>query len=112
VDLVITEDSDFLCQSIQNIMFKYANGSGMLVLRQDLGAMELQDKSLSLPDFSTTMIAIMFVSIGCDYCESLPGVGPVSARNIVSEVFARRKSTVGLSFARSLTSCTASVAVH
>ena len=91
VDLVITEDSDLLCQNIQNIMFKYANGSGMLVLRQDLGAMELREKSLSLPDFDTTMIAIMFVSIGCDYCDSLPGIGPVTARNVVSEVFSRRE---------------------
>lgn len=95
VDLVITEDSDLLCQSIHSLMFKYANGSGMLVLRQDLGAMEIQDKSLSLPDFNTTMIAIMFVSIGCDYCESLPGIGPITARNIVSEVFARRKKVRG-----------------
>jgi 5'-3' exonuclease len=93
VDLVITEDSDLLCHDVQTILFKYdGNGRGILVQRHDLGAMELQENSLSLLDFSSTMIAIMFVCIGCDYCESLQGIGPVTARDIVRDVFARRNS--------------------
>ncbi|KAI2501166.1 5'-3' exodeoxyribonuclease [Fragilaria crotonensis] len=96
VDLVITEDSDLLCHDVQTILFKYdSNGRGLLVQRHDLGAMELQENSLSLLDFSSTMIAIMFVCIGCDYCESLQGIGPVTARDIVRDVFARRNSDAG-----------------
>lgn len=90
VDLILTEDSDMLAQNISDggILYKEdGNGQGILVRQRDLGAMERQPKSLSLPDFSTTMIAAMFVSIGCDYCNSLKGIGSVTARNIVKEVF-------------------------
>ena len=95
VDVVMTEDSDLLCHDIQTVLFKYdGNGGGTLVQRQDLGAMELQSQSLSLLDFSTTMIAIMFVCIGCDYCDSLAGIGCVTARDAVREVFSSNKSDV------------------
>lgn len=93
VDLVITEDSDLLCHDVQTVLFKYdGNGRGILVQRQDLGAAGLQGKSLSLLDFSTTMIALMFVCIGCDYCDSLQGIGPVTARDIVTDVYSQRSS--------------------
>jgi 5'-3' exonuclease len=88
VDLVITEDSDLLCHDIPTILFKYdGEGKGILVQQKDLGAMEVRSNSLSLLDFCPTMIAIMFVCIGCDYCSSLDGIGPVAARDIVRDVF-------------------------
>jgi exonuclease-1 len=56
VDLVMTEDSNLLCHEIETVAFKYdLEGGGVLVQRHDLGAAELQSKSLSLQDFSTAM---------------------------------------------------------
>jgi 5'-3' exonuclease len=92
IDLVISEDSDLLCHDIPTILFKYdGQGKGILVQRKDLGAMEVRSNSLSLLDFSSTMIAIMFVCIGCDYCSSLDGIGPVAARDIVRDVFSKQE---------------------
>jgi hypothetical protein len=40
-----------------------------------------------LRDFSNAMLATMFVAAGCDYCDSLKGIGIVTSRNIVKKAF-------------------------
>jgi 5'-3' exonuclease len=88
VDMVMTEDSDLLCHDISSILFKYdRNGGGMLVQKNDLGGVEYAKQTLSLLDFSTTMISVLFVCVGCDYCDKLEGIGSVTARNLVRDAF-------------------------
>lgn len=92
IDMVITEDSDLLCQKIPNLLFKYNwDGEGILIQRNDLGSIAKKSRTLCLMDFSTSMLAIMFVCIGCDYCDSLKGIGSVTAQSIVSKVFLETK---------------------
>ena len=85
VDIVKTEDSDLVSFGIDSLLYRKGT---MLLRRCDYGAMELQSKSLSLSEFTTEMLAVMLVAMGCDYCDSLPGIGSVSARNAVRDGFA------------------------
>ena len=93
IDLVVTEDSDLIAQGCQSILYKTVeelakgHASGTLVQREDLGAIPLQPKGLSLLDFSDVMLAVMFVALGCDYCSSLRQIGSVAARDIVRDSF-------------------------
>jgi len=56
---------------------------GTLLERRDLGS----SRGIDLRDFSDAMLAVMFVAAGCDYCDSLKGIGVATARNIVKEAF-------------------------
>ena len=95
-NLVVTEDLDLIahgCYSILSRSEELGNGNpiGMLVQRDDLSAMALQPKCLKLLDFSDVMLAIMFVSLGCDYCSSLHQIGSVAAQDIVCDAFLGKK---------------------
>lgn len=96
VDGVITEDSDLICLGVQRLIYKLGgwNGSddtnrsqrglfGTLLRRRDLGSAA----GIDLLDFSDVMLVVMFVSAGCDYCDSLMGIGIVTARDVVARAF-------------------------
>jgi 5'-3' exonuclease len=96
VDAIITEDSDLICLGVERIIYKLGgwNGAsetnrstpvlmGTLLCRKDLGSA----RGIDLMDFSDVMLVVMFVSAGCDYCNSLKGIGIVTARDIVARVF-------------------------
>ena len=96
VDGVITEDSDLICLGVRRLIYKLGgwNGEnsanrnthglfGTLLERNNLGA----SSGIDLLDFSDGMLVVMFVAAGCDYCESLRGIGIVTARDIVENAF-------------------------
>ncbi|KAL7432416.1 hypothetical protein ACHAXH_007707 [Discostella pseudostelligera] len=104
VDLVVTEDSDLIALGVPRLVYRLggwngkndANRStsswqsggnallrGTLLERSDLGS----SQGLDLRDFSNAMLATMFVAAGCDYCDSLKGIGIVTSRNIVKKAF-------------------------
>ena len=109
VDLVVTEDSDLIALGVPKLVYKLggwngrntANRSsgpnyfgntnvvtgvglrGTLLQRSDLGSAH----DINLQDFSDAMLATMFVAAGCDYCDSLKGIGIITARNIIKNAF-------------------------
>ncbi|KAL7528626.1 hypothetical protein ACHAXR_002540, partial [Thalassiosira sp. AJA248-18] len=111
VDLVVTEDSDLIALGVPTLIYRLGgwNGSnaanrsgggsnnfgsvqstssgnhlrGTMLHRRDLGS----SHGINLLDFSDAMLATMFVAAGCDYCDSLKGIGIVTARNIVKRAF-------------------------
>lgn len=103
VDAIITEDSDLICLGVERIIYKLGgwNGAnetnrstrvlmGTLLCRKDLGSA----RGIDLMDFSDVMVVVMFVSAGCDYCNSLKGIGIATARDIVARVFFSRDADV------------------
>ncbi len=104
VDLVVTEDSDLIALGVPRLVYRLGgwNGKndanrpssswhsggnvllrGTLLQRSDLGS----SQGLDLRDFSNSMLAAMFVAAGCDYCDSLKGIGVVTARKVVKKAF-------------------------
>eukprot|EP00956_Cyclotella_meneghiniana_P014292 scaffold21342_cov66-Cyclotella_meneghiniana.AAC.8 len=114
VDGIITEDSDLICmEGVRRLLYKLGgwNGTnsanrgsttssssapdasgllyGTLLERQDLGS----SRGIDLLDFSDGMLVVMFVAAGCDYCDSLRGIGIMTARDIVERVFLNSASS-------------------
>ena len=56
---------------------------GTMLCRSDLGS----SRGIDLRDFTDGMLVVMFVAAGCDYCESLRGIGIVKARDVVRRAF-------------------------
>ncbi|KAL3827057.1 hypothetical protein ACHAXA_007564 [Cyclostephanos tholiformis] len=99
VDIVVTEDSDLIALGVPTLIYKMGgwNGSsdanrqlgddrrllGTMLRRSDLGS----SRGIDLRDFTDGMLTTMFVAAGCDYCESLMGIGVVTARNVVKRAF-------------------------
>jgi 5'-3' exonuclease len=99
VDVVVTEDSDLIALGVPTLIYKMGgwNGSsdanrrhgderrllGTMLCRSDLGS----SRGIDLRDFTDGMLATMFVAAGCDYCESLLGIGIVTARNVVKRAY-------------------------
>jgi len=98
VDLVVTEDSDAVAydNGVAPILFKMVKSirdgvpAGVLLRRDDLAA-NRDGTSLDLTDYSTSMLAVLFCCIGCDYCEKLNGIGLVGAAKIVRSAFFGRQ---------------------
>ena len=79
VDLVITEDSDLLAFGVEKAMFKMdAGGYGQLVDMTKL------HKIKEFKDFDKDMFLIACIFSGCDYLDSLKGVGLQKAIKLVS----------------------------
>lgn len=102
VDIVVTEDSDLIALGVPTLIYKLGgwNGSndanryhrggnndrhllGTMLQRSNLGS----SNGIDLLDFSDAMLVTMFVSAGCDYCDSLLGIGIVTAQKIVKRSF-------------------------
>ena len=123
VDLVVTEDSDLIALGVPKLVYKMGgwNGNnasnrslgapnyfgnqvnakvglrGTLLQRSDLGS----SQGINLQDFSDAMLATMFVSAGCDYCDSLKGIGIITARNVVKKGFHGREASDVRGYSRS-----------
>jgi hypothetical protein len=72
VDAVVTEDSDLLAFGCTTVLFKLdKHGQCKQVRYADLGSIEKP----SLVSFDMDMFRAMCILSGCDYVDSLPGVG-------------------------------------
>lgn len=91
LDLVITEDSDLVAHGAKTILYKSASEKGnnrfcgKLLQFSDIGA--VVGESFNLSDFTPVMMAVLFISVGCDYCDKLKGVGMLTACRIIREAF-------------------------
>ena len=93
VDLIVTEDSDLIACGASPILYKASMKKknsdekegicGMLLKMEDLSCA----KDLDLMDFSSAMLAAVFVAAGSDYCEKLKGVGIVTACDAARKAF-------------------------
>lgn len=91
IDLVVTEDSDLVAHGTKAILFKLRMNppTGKLLKFSDLGAGE----QWSLSNFTPVMITILFVAVGCDYCDKLKGVGIVTASRSIRDIFLSGSTT-------------------
>jgi len=79
---VITEDSDLLAFGVQKCFFKMdANGDG-----QEVDLSLLQEASeLNFRPFTHDMLLLTCIISGCDYLESIKGIGFKKAHKLVYE---------------------------
>jgi hypothetical protein len=90
IDLIITEDSDLVAYGAKAIVYKLVNEisngipRGILLEYETLGSIT---GTLDFSDFNPEMMAVLFVSLGCDYCDKLKGIGIVTANRIVRKAF-------------------------
>jgi exonuclease-1 len=80
VDAVITEDSDLLTFGCKTVLFKLdKTGQCKEVKYENLGNIEKP----SLVNFDMDMFRVMCILSGCDYVESLPGIGLKKAHELI-----------------------------
>ncbi|CAE7169948.1 unnamed protein product [Rhizoctonia solani] len=78
VDGIITEDSDLVVFGCRNLLFKLGpDGSCVNVRRDDLGAVK------DLLGWSSDELRWMAMLSGCDYIDSLPGLGLKTAHKLL-----------------------------
>ncbi|XP_008794055.2 exonuclease 1 [Phoenix dactylifera] len=83
VDAVITEDSDFIPFGCSRIIFKMDKfGQGVEFQSSKLG----QNKELDFTGFTKQMLLEMCIFSGCDYLQSLPGMGVKRAHALVQKL--------------------------
>jgi 5'-3' exonuclease len=109
IDLIITEDSDLVAYGARAVLYKavteIGNGKprGILLQYEALGSVS---GKLDLSDFSPVMMAVLFVAVGCDYCEKLKGIGIMTAARIVRQAFQESStSTVSVLFVQMYGQC-------
>lgn len=74
VQAIITEDSDLLCFGCKKVIFKLdLVGNGIMVEMENLGRVK------NLVGFTPTLFRQMCILSGCDYLESIKGVGLAKA---------------------------------
>ncbi|KAF5284970.1 hypothetical protein FQR65_LT13359 [Abscondita terminalis] len=80
-DIVITEDSDLILFGCSKILFKFnIDGSGIMIEKHDLNmAMKMRPDQYSFEKFR-----YMCIMSGCDYLDSLPGIGIKRAHKAIS----------------------------
>ncbi|EOA39755.1 hypothetical protein CARUB_v10008403mg [Capsella rubella] len=82
VDAIITEDSDLIPFGCPRIIFKMDKfGHGVEFQASKLP----KNKDLSLSGFSSQMILEMCILSGCDYLQSLPGMGLKRAHALITK---------------------------
>lgn len=80
VDAVISEDSDLIPYGCPRMIYKLdKDGNGKEIHFRDLGLV----KELDLSRFSAEMFRHMCILSGCDYLESLPGMGLKKAHGLL-----------------------------
>lgn len=83
VQLVITEDSDLLVFGVKRVFFKMDRaGNGFEV---DLTRMAEVDEEINLKNFTHEMFMTCCILSGCDYLDSIKGVGFKKAYRLVYE---------------------------
>lgn len=96
IDLIITEDSDLVAYGARAVLYRsvaqIGNGKprGVLLQYETLGSVS---GILDFSDFSPVMMAVLFVCLGCDYCEKLKGIGITTAARIVRGAFLKSSSS-------------------
>ncbi|KAJ0017249.1 hypothetical protein Pint_10135 [Pistacia integerrima] len=82
VDAIITEDSDLIAFGCPRIIFKMDKfGQGV----QFQYSMLQKNKDLSFAGFTKQMVLDMCILSGCDYLQSLPGMGLKRAHALISK---------------------------
>ncbi|XP_024008365.1 exonuclease 1 [Eutrema salsugineum] len=82
IDAVITEDSDLIPFGCPRIIFKMDKfGHGVEFQASKLP----KNKELNLSGFSSQMLLEMCILSGCDYLQSLPGMGLKRAHTLISK---------------------------
>ncbi|CAK7350323.1 unnamed protein product [Dovyalis caffra] len=82
VDAVITEDSDLIPFGCHRIIFKMDKyGQGVEFQRSRLQ----QNKDISFAGFTNEMLLEMCIFSGCDYLQSLPGMGLKRAHALITK---------------------------
>ncbi|KAL8133102.1 hypothetical protein AgCh_008529 [Apium graveolens] len=82
VDAVITEDSDLIPFGCPRIIYKMDKfGQGVEFQSSHLQ----QNKELNLTDFTKQMFLEMCILSGCDYLQSLPGMGLKKAHALIKK---------------------------
>nr|CCA24465.1 exonuclease 1 putative [Albugo laibachii Nc14] len=81
VDAVISEDSDCIAYGCRTILFKWSgDGWASELNKRSLGANE----DLCFVKWTEEMFVVFCALCGCDYCPSLPGIGPITAYKYVN----------------------------
>lgn len=93
VDLIVTEDSDLLACGASPVMYKLSMKKkdaeeldgirGTLLRMEELSCA----KDLNLMDYSSAMLATVFIAAGSDYCEKLKGIGIKTACDAARRAF-------------------------
>jgi len=82
VDVVITEDSDLLAFGVKKCLFKMdKNGQGFEI---DLDELKLVE-DINFRTFTLDMLLITCILSGCDYLDSIKGIGFKKAHKLVYE---------------------------
>ena len=82
IDVVITEDSDLIAYLTPSVLFKVDHGGKGILIQ----ASRLADNTdLPLGSFSEDMLLTNLVLAGCDYSQSLKGIGIKKANRLVAE---------------------------
>ena len=81
-DVVITEDSDLLAFGVKKCFYKMdINGQGFEINLDELKLVE----EINLRTFTLDMLLITCILSGCDYLESIKGIGFKKAHRLVYE---------------------------
>lgn len=81
-DLILTEDSDLILFGCDKILFKFdTTGQGMLFEKENLPAC----LGLSADKFNFEKFRRICILSGCDYLQSLPGIGLMKAAKFFSK---------------------------
>jgi exonuclease-1 len=81
VDFVISEDTDILAFGASRVLYKLGNdGYGLEIDAANLK----QNKKLNLSNFDQNMFLSACILSGCDYLNSIDGVGVNSAFKLIS----------------------------
>lgn len=105
IDFIVSEDSDFIPYGADAILYKYkpiipfeygidfndfsentfkhCTATATLIMKKDLTA--CTSPTFSLTGFSDVMITMVCIAAGCDYLQSLKGIGLTSARHAVKD---------------------------
>ncbi|CAN6454363.1 unnamed protein product [Victoria cruziana] len=99
VEAIITEDSDLIPFGCNKIIFKMNKyGDGLLFQYARLQ----QNKELNLAGFTKQMLLEMCILSGCDYLQSLPGMGPKRAHAMVRRLKCHKKFIKHLKYSGTL----------
>ena len=82
VNLVITEDSDLLVYDCERVLFQLdSNGYGFEISIKDLNL----TKELNFSSFTKDMFIQTCILSGCDYINSIPGIGLKTAHSLINK---------------------------
>eukprot|EP00980_Cylindrotheca_fusiformis_P031695 scaffold26800_cov127-Cylindrotheca_fusiformis.AAC.2 len=96
IDLIVTEDSDLVAYGARAVLYKSVaeigkgRPRGTLLQYEAIGAVS---GTLDFSDFTPVMMAVLFVCLGCDYCEKLKGIGIQTAARIVRNAFLKHSDS-------------------